>query len=888
VRQIFSLAAASALLSGCAAAGGPSSPAPRPDVLMRPGISLELARERAATLSGVRYELALDLTRRDSAAGTVRVDFDRKAGAGDLVLDFRGPKLSSVRANGAEVADFAWENGHVRIPGRHLRSGANQVEAAFTARISPAGASIIRYDDRTDGATYLYTLLVPSDAHQLFPSFDQPDLKARFRMRLTAPAAWTVIANAPVEARDSAGEAVTWRFAETEPISTYLAAFAAGPWTAWGSEGRVPMTLYARASRRAEVDAEAQLAANREGLVWLERWFGVPFPFSKADLVLAPAFPFGGMEHVGAIFYNETSFVFREPPTLPQRLSRDATTFHEVAHQWFGDLVTMEWFDDLWLKEGFATYLAAKMQDELRPGTGAWKTFHLRNKPLAYGVDATSGTTPVWQELANLELAKSNYGPIVYNKAPSILKQLDFMVGDSAFRAGLTLFLTRHAYGNATWRDLLAAIEETSGQSLQAFGEQYILRAGMPRIRAATSISDGRTLGGDGPGGSIAGMRLEQVPARALEGDPGGWWPGKVRVRLGYHDREDVVLTVALDGRVTPVPAAEGLPAPDFVWANDGDFGYGQFLLDERSAAYLEAHIGEVDDDLLRTMLWGALWDRMRETPQAPSAFSEIALRELPREKDEQIAALILERGLAALTRYAREEYADRLRPEWERLLAARASDAALPYGLRKAALDALVETARTPEARAILREYLAGSRLFDGEPVKQPTRWSIVQRLISLGEADAMEIYRAEVARDSTPEAQRRAFVAAAAEPDSAAKAGYFGRYLDDPQLNEEWVTASLGAFNDPAHSGLTIGYLRPSLDRLEWIRDNRRIFFLPRWINAFIGGHGSAESLATVDRFLAETPNLPLDIRRKVLQARDELERTVAIRRAAGARVE
>ena len=875
------LAAAAVLLAGGAARS--QSPAPRPDVLTTPGISLELARERAATLSGVRYELALDLTRRDSAAGSVRIAFDRKSEAGDLVVDFRGPSLRGVRANGAAVTDFAWENGHVRIPARWLRAGANTVDAEFTARIAPAGSSIIRYDDATDGATYLYTLLVPSDAHQLFPSFDQPDLKARFRMRLTAPAEWTVIANGPLEsAEDGAGGAKVWRFAETEPISTYLAAFAAGPWTSWtpADSTGVPMTLYGRASRRAEVDAEDQLRANREAIVWLERWFGVPFPFAKADLLLAPAFPFGGMEHVGAIFYNETSFVFREPPTLPQRLGRDATTFHEVAHQWFGDLVTMEWFDDLWLKEGFATYLAAKMQDELRPGTGAWKTFHLRNKPLAYGVDATSGTTPVWQELANLELAKSNYGPIVYNKAPSILKQLDFMVGDSAFRAGLTLFLKRHAYANATWRDLLAAIEETSGQSLTAFGEQYILRAGMPRFRPIVAAT--------GDARSLASLRLEQEPARALAGDPGGWWPGKVRVRLGYHDREDVVVTVSLTGRVTEVPGVAGLPVPDYVWANDGDHGYGMFLLDDRSAAYVEEHVGEMEDDLLRAMLWGALWDRVRETEMPPARFAEAALRELPREKDEQIAAQILERGLTALSRYAPEAEAERVRPAWEALLARRASDSTLPYGLRKAALDALVETAKSPMARAVLREYLSGARSFDGGPVKQPTRWSIVQRLVSLAEPDAMALYRAEVARDSTPEAARRAFMAGAAERDAATKAAYFRRYLDDPRLNEEWVTASLGAFNDPAQASLSLPFLRPSLDRLEWIRDNRRIFFLPRWINAFIGGHTSAEALATVDRFLAETPDLPLDVRRKVLQARDELERTVAVRRAAGAKVE
>jgi aminopeptidase N len=839
---------------------------------MHPGISLELARHRAATLSAVSYSIALDVTARDTAAGNVRMEFERAAGAGDLVLDFRGPRLGRVAVNGVEVTDGEWARGHLRIPERHLRAGRNRVEADFTAAIAPAGAPIIRSDDALDGATYLYTLLVPADANALFPCFDQPDLKARVRARITAPAGWTVVANGALEGRGAGG--TEWSFAETEPISTYLIAFAAGPWATWESAppGERPITLYARSSRRAEVDADSLIRANRRAAVWLERFFGVPFPFARLDALLAPAFPFGGMEHVGTIFYNESQFVFREPPTLPQRLGRESTIYHEVAHQWFGDLVTMKWFDDLWLKEGFATYLAARMQAELDPRSGAWKTFYLRNKPLAYATDATSGTTPVWQELANLDLAKSNYGPIVYNKAPSILKQLEFLVGDSAFRAGVHLFLTRHAYGNATWRDLLAAVETTSGVPMERFGEQYILRAGLPVVETGLELE----------GGMIRSLRLTQRPARALPGDPGGWWPGRVRVRLGYRDRDDVVLPVSFAGETTVVEGAAGLPAPDYVWANDGDYGYGLFLLDDRSAEHVAARVGSTDDDLLRALLWGALWDRVREGRMPAARFVEAAVRELPRERDEQIADAVLGRAATAITLYLPAAEAARAAPAWERLLAERASDAALPYGMRKASLDALIATTRTEAGRGVLREYLAGGRSFDGARVKQPTRWAIVGALAALGEPEPAALIAAEAARDSSAEGARRAFVAGAAIPTAAARAEYFRRYFDDAALNEEWVTASLGGFNDPAHAELSLPHLRESLERLEWLRQNRRIFFLPRWVNAFVGGQTSPEGLAVVDRFLADHPALPADLRRKVLQARDELERTVRIRAA------
>jgi aminopeptidase N len=859
-----------ALLAGCAHPG--LRGAPDAAGFLRPGVSLELARERARTLSDVRYDLTLDVTRADTARGRVVLSFTRAAGAGDLVVDFRGLGLDSVGANGVAVTDHAWESGHVRVPARHLRAGKNRVGLRFASRIAPAGASVIRFADPSDTSTYLYTLLVPADANQLFPAFDQPDLKGRFTVEIVAPRGWKVLANGPLQGTAPEAGGVRWRFAETEPISTYLAAFAAGPWTTWESAppGQRPITLYARASRRAEVDADTLIRINRDAIRWLEGYFAMGFPFAKYDMLLAPAFPFGGMEHVGAVFYNENSFIFREAPTLSQRLSRKATIYHEVAHQWFGDLVTMEWFDDLWLKEGFSTYLAAKMQEELDPGSDAWKTFYLRNKPVAYGTDVTAGTTPVWQELANLDLAKSNYGPIVYNKAPSILKQLNFLVGEEAFRKGVQIFLRRHAYGNATWRELLKALEEASGTSLQAFGEQYILRAGIPVVETVREEE----------GGILRRLALVQRPARELPGDPGGWWPGRVRVRLGYRDREDVVLPVSFTGDTTVVPGAEGLPAPDWIWANDQDYGYGLFLLDPGSARAVMAGVGETRDPLLRAMLWGGLWDLVREARLDPAEYLSLTLRELPRERDEQIASVLLARASTALTRYLGEEEAAPLLPAWEGLLVARAGDAALPYGLRKASLDALVSLARSEETRRVLKEYLVGERLFDGKPLQEPSRWAAIQQLLSVADPAADSLFRAEVARDSTPEAARRAFVAGAARPTAENKAEYFRRYLDDPALNEEWVTASLGAFHDPAHVALTLPHLRPALEKLEWIRDNRRIFFLPRWVNAVLGGQTGPGALAEVDAFLAAHPELPPDIRRKVLQARDELERTVRIR--------
>ncbi|HUH11598.1 MAG TPA: M1 family aminopeptidase [Longimicrobiales bacterium] len=860
----------------------PTAPAMDPPPLEQqlvPGVSVELARWRAATLSDVEYDLALELTDTARAAGEVLIAVTRSPRAGDLVLDFRGPALHAVSAN--EVAlEPEWRDGHLRIPAAALVTGPNRIRIRFSAAIAPAGAAIIRFDEPDTGERFLYTLLVPSDAQQLFPSFDQPDLKAGLRLRLVVPEGWEVLANAPLAARVGIpGGSMRWEFSRTEPISTYVRAFAAGPWdtvrerpnmhTAPGDPPG-PMTLYLRPSRRAEADTDTLLALNRQGLEWLEDYFQMEYPFGKLDLLLAPAFPFGGMEHVGAIFYNESRFIFREPPTLSARLGRAATIYHEVAHQWFGDLVTMTWFDDLWLKEGFSTYMAAKIQQELHPGTGAWKTFYLRNKPAAYAVDATTGTTPVWQELPNLDLAKSNYGAIVYNKAPSVLKQLEFLVGDTAFRAGVGTFLERHAYGNATWRDLLAAVGEAAATDLTAFGEHYMLRAGMPLVETELRLEDGR----------IAELALVQRPVVALPGDPGGAWPGRVRVRLGYAG-DDVVLPVTFDGARTVVSQARGRPAPEFVWPNDGDFGYGTFLPDPRSAAWLLEHVGGIEDDLLRAMGWGALWDLVRERRLAAGDFVERALLELADEEDEQIASAVLGRAAYALERYLTDApTAERLAAQLEELLLARATDPSLPYGLRKGALDAFLGSARTAAGMAALHAFLAGERRFDGDPLAQPSRWRALTRLLALGDPGADALYAAEQARDTTPEAARMAFIAGAAVPTADNKAAYFRRYFEDETLNEEWVTASLSAFNEPLHRPLVLPYLRPALERAEWIRDNRRIFFLPSWLSSFIGAHASRAALGEVDAYLAASPDLPADLRRRILQERDELARAVQVR--------
>ncbi|MDB4916502.1 MAG: aminopeptidase [Gemmatimonadetes bacterium] len=835
------------------------------DSLTGTGISHALAQHRAAQIANVRYALDFDVTRRDTLVGHATVRFARKGG-GDVILDFRGLGYSDVVANGSVIVP-RFEHGHLVVPAAALRNGDNEVSLGFRSAIAPAGASVIRFHDASDNADYLYTLLVPADANQLFPCFDQPDLKAHVSLTLTTPLGWRSVANGRLTRTDTTTALVN-HFAESEPISTYLVAFAAGPWSVRTSTiGGRTISLYTRASRAADVESDTLIALNARAIAWLEKYTAQRFPFQKFDFLLAPAFPFGGMEHPGAVFYNEESFIYRERPTLSQLLGREATIFHEVTHQWFGDFATMRWFDDLWLKEGFATYLAAVMQADLTPGANAWKTFYLRNKPAAYSVDASTGTTPVWQQLGNLDQAKSNYGAIVYNKAPGILKQLNYLVGDTAFRDGLRTYLATHAYGNATWADLLGAVGSAGHRNLDNWGAQYIRRRGMPVLTPAVNIRDGK----------LVDVSVTQQGTRMLSGSAP--WPVRVELLLGYGGDSAQRIPLELEGSVTRV-AGKGRSAPDFVFANAHDYGYALAHLDTRSMTWLETHIGEVKDDFLRAMLWGALWDDVRDARLDPRRFVELALRELPRETDEQIVPVILGRVSRAVSAYVSGAARDSLLPGLERVLLANANDPARSYGVRKNHIDTYIGLAQSPLALRTIDAYL-DSAAVAGLPLRPPTRWAIVTTLVARSAATSAARYAAEIRRDSTTEGRRRAFVAGAARPDAVTKQQYWERYFGDTELNEDWVTASLRSFFDPAQDALTRQYLVPALEKLPWIQ-HRRIFFLGSWVGATLDGQRSPAALASVDQFLARQKTLSRDLREKVLQSRDELERTVAIRAA------
>jgi aminopeptidase N len=571
------------------------------------------------------------------------------------------------------------------------------------------------------------------------------------------------------------------------------------------------------------------------------------------------------MEHAGATFLREDSVLFRTTPTKSDKLNRASLILHELAHQWFGDLVTMRWFDDLWLKEGFANFMAYHTMAEIYDPNEIWKRFYQTIKPPAYAIDSTKGTTPIYQEVRNLKDAKSAYGAIVYQKAPSLLRALTFVIGEENFRDGVRLFLKEHAYANAEWGDLIGAFERASKRKLQSWADAWVKRRGAPRVDVEWSC-DGR--------GLIDNFEIRQ---RDVLGE-GGRWPIKARLLLAYDEAEAQRITVSFDGERATIRDAVGKKCPAYVFANEGDFGYGIFMLDAKSRAAVTSRIGGIGDPFLRAMLWGALWDAVREAEMNPRDYVALVLKALPAEADLELTQSLLDRATRAFERYLSTSEQSAIAPQIESLFFDRMMKAG-EVDLRITYFRAFRSAATTPSARGRLKDLLSGKTSAHGVEIKPLDRWRMVAALLARQDEEAESLLDAERKRDTSDDGRKQAYIAEAARREDATKRRYFHDYLNNRATPEDWVEGSLAAFNSPNQSSLTLPYLGSALEALPQVKRERKIFFTLAWLNAFIGGQQSQQALDQVREFLRAN-RLDRDLELKVLEVMDDLERTVKIR--------
>ena len=827
------------------------------------GISEGLARERAGAISNLRYELAFSIPaeRREAVLGRATVRFALPR-AMRVVFDFARSRerIREVRVGG-RVVTVTFTDDHLVLPADATRAGENEVDIQFTA----GDEALNRSDD------FLYTLFVPARAHFAFPCFDQPDLKARYRLSLVIPDGWQVVANAAEELQR---EMVPGRmpgvwndnvpFTETQPIPTYLFAFAAGKFSIETAtrNGR-QFRMFHRETDAAKVarNRDAMFDLHASALAWLETYTGIPYPFGKFDFVLLPAFQFSGMEHPGVVFYT-TTLLLDEAATQNQLLDRASTIAHETAHMWFGDLVTMRWFNDVWMKEVFANFMAAKIVNPSFPQVNHDLRFLLSNYPAAYQIDRTAGTNPIRQTLANLDEAGQLYGAIIYQKAPVVMRQLEMIVGEERFRDGLREYLKRYSFANASWLDLVTILDRRTPEDLAAWSRAWVEERGRP-----TFTTDIRLNGN----GSIAAMKVTATDPfnRRLV------WPQRLRVAVGYRGMVKD-LPVDVKGATATVPDARGLPKPDYVLLNGHGLGYGLFLLDDTSRDYLIGHIEDIPDALTRGSAWVTLWENLLERRIAPGVFVDAAVRALPRETDEQNAQRELGYATRAFWRWLPPEQRPSRAQQLEPMLRegiARASTAS-----QKAAwFNAYRDTVLSRDGVTWLERVWRRDEKIAGLPFAETDEIAMALELAVRDVPNASEILRTQLERTQNPDRKSRfAFVMPALSADPAERERAFDRFRSvENRRREPWVLESLQYLHHPLREPHSRRFVRPALELLREIQQTGDIFFPTRWMESTLGGHRSPEVAEQVEAFLAKELQYPQRLRWTILSASDELFR-------------
>jgi aminopeptidase N len=825
------------------------------------GISADLAAARAKVLDDLRYEIRFEIpaTLAEPVRGREVIRFVLREVSESLILDFASANgsVSSLHVNGSP-SPYQMANGHIVIPAAAMRAGTHEIAIEFTA-----GDEALNRNPE-----YLYTLFVPARAHLTFPCFDQPDLKARFALTLDVPAAWQVAANGAERERQTNGNRVSIQFAETEPLPTYLFAFAAGAFKVEQAErdGRL-IRMFHRETDAAKVlrNREAIFDLHARALSWLEEYTAIPYMFGKFDFVLIPAFQFSGMEHAGAILYNASSLLLDETATKDQELARASTIAHETAHMWFGDLVTMRWFDDVWMKEVFANFFAAKIVNPSFPDLDHDLRFLMAHHPGAYEVDRTAGANPIRQQLDNLRNAGSLYGAIIYQKAPIVMRQLETLMGEEALRAGLREYLDRYRFRNATWPDLIRVLDGLTEEDLPTWSRTWVEQASRPTVNVEIERDAGQ----------ITALRLTQA-------DPwkrGLVWNQQLQVVLGYEQRIER-LPVKLGEPSVLVSQAVGLPVPLFVLPSGGELGYGRFVLDEVSRRTLLTDLPTVPEALVRGSAWVTLWDELLDRRVAPRDFIESALRALPAESDELNVQRLLGYIRPAYWRLLSSDLRRDVAPSLEVVLR-NGLARARTTSLKAAYFSTLRDVASRAETITFLERIWRHQESVPGLKLSENDESALALELAVREVPTWKEILQTQLERIRNPDRRDRfAFVMPALSADAMSRDRFFASLSDvKNRQHEPWVLDGVSYLHHPLRVDESQRYIRPSLELVREIQRTGDIFFPKRWLDATLNSHNSLAAAATVRQFLDTEKDYPARLREIILQSADPLFRASAI---------
>jgi aminopeptidase N len=840
-----------------------------------PGMNLtrDEARARAGLVDVRSYAVELDLTTGEKTfRSTTVAQFGCRTEGASTFIDLVAPGVHEVTLNGRSL-DLAQVADGVRIQLDGLQA-ENELRVVADCAYMNTGEGLHRFVDPVDGGVYLYSQFEVADARRVFTCFDQPDLKAEFAFTVIAPADWQVVSNSPtpepqpVDGRDGLA---AWAFAPTPRVSTYITALVAGAYHVVRDEYRhgetvIPFGIFCRRSLAEHLDADEIFGVTKQGFDFFLEVFDHPYPFAKYDQLFVPEYNAGAMENAGCVTILE-DYVFRSKVTDAAYERRAETILHELAHMWFGDLVTMRWWDDLWLNESFATYASVLCQAEVTRWKKAWTTFANVEKTWAYRQDQLPTTHPIVADIKDLEDVEVNFDGITYAKGASVLKQLVAWSGRDNFLEAVRRYFKKHAWGNTTLQDLLSALEETSGRDLKTWSQEWLETAGVNTLRPEFGV--------DGEGRFTEFAVLQEAPAD---------WPTlrPHRIAVGLYDRTEHGLArrdrleIDVAGPRTEVPELVGQDRPDVVLLNDDDLTFAKIRLDERSLSTVIEGIGQFRDSLPRALCWASAWDMTRDAEIAARDYLELVLRGIGAESDIVVVQALQRQAIAAIQQYADPEFRETAlrrfaEASYEHLLAAEpGSDRQLAWA------RAFGTVAHNDHQLRALRGLLDGTTTVEGLPMDADMRWHLLKRLVATGQAGESDI-DAELDRDDTAAGQRHAAAALASRPTREAKEEAWSSVVDDDDLPNAMQAAIISGFAQPDHRELLEAFVERYFGTIKDIWASRTNEIAQQIVIGLYPHHRiSPATIERTDQFITEREPVPA-LKRLLVESHDGVSRAL-----------
>ncbi|MFG2647033.1 aminopeptidase N [Streptomyces sp. NPDC048436] len=847
-----------------------------------PGTNLtrEEAQQRAKLLTVDSYEIDLDLSGAQEG-GTYRsvttVRFDSAEAGAETFIDLVAPAVHEAVLNGHSL-DVAAVFRDSRIALKHLEAGPNELRVVADCDYTNTGEGLHRFVDPVDQQAYLYTQFEVPDARRVFASFEQPDLKATFRFTVKAPSGWTVISNSPTP--EPSGD--VWAFEPTPRMSTYITALIVGPYHSVHSsyEGpggqSVPLGIYCRPSLAQFLDSDAIFEVTRQGFDWFQEKFDYAYPFAKYDQLFVPEFNAGAMENAGAVTIRD-QYVFRSKVTDAAYETRAETILHELAHMWFGDLVTMEWWNDLWLNESFATYtsIACQAYAENSRWPHSWTTFANSMKTWAYRQDQLPSTHPIMAEINDLDDVLVNFDGITYAKGASVLKQLVAYVGMDEFFRGVQAYFKAHAYGNTRLSDLLGALEETSGRDLKTWSKKWLETAGINVLRPVVDVDTA---------GKITSFAVKQEAPALPAGAKGEPTLRPHRIAIGLYDLDDASgklvrtdrVELDVDGELTAVDALVGRARPAVILLNDDDLSYAKVRMDTESLAFVTEHIGDFDASLPRALSWASAWDMTRDGELPTRDYLSLVLSGIGKESDIGVVQSLHRQVKLSLDLYAAPAGREEALARWTEATLAHLRDAAPGSDHQLAWTRAFAATARTEEQLALLEGLLSGKESVEGLAVDTELRWAFVHRLAATGRLDEAGI-AAELERDRTAAGERHAAAARAARPSAEAKAEAWASVVESDKLPNSIQEAVISGFVQTDQRELLAPYTEKFFAAVKGAWDSRSHEMAQQIaVGLYPALQVSQATLDATDAWLASA-NPSAALRRLITESRAGVERAL-----------